>query len=101
MRRGSKTATAPASSSSVTAGEVREQECCLLLGPPFGAPAEQDDGRPARAAGREERSEVGVGGDEDPALRGGSLQDLLVGYCLKAVIADVHRVVPRCSKVLG
>ncbi|HEY3550713.1 MAG TPA: hypothetical protein VGK69_06655 [Gaiellaceae bacterium] len=75
---------APSSSSSRDASgsacvEVREQKRRLLLGPPLRASAEQDDGRTLGAAGREERREVGVGGNEDPVFHGRAAEDLLVG----------------------
>lgn len=82
-------------------GEVGEQECCLLLGPPFGASTEQDDGRSVDVAVREERREFGVGGDEDAAFGGGAFEDLFVGCCLEAVVADVYGVVAGGRELLG
>ena len=59
--------------------EVREQKRRLLLGPSLGASTEQDEGRTLGAACREERREIGVGGNEDPVFCGGAVEDLLVG----------------------
>jgi hypothetical protein len=58
------------------------------------------DGRSA-AAGGEERREVGVGGDEYSIFRGGAPEDLFVGCCLEAVVADVYGVVAGGHESLG
>ena len=51
-------------------GKVPKQERRLLLGSALGAPPEEDHGRALLAAGREERGEVGVGGDENAVFSG-------------------------------
>jgi len=79
--------------------EVREQKGRLQLGLPLSASTEQDDGRLFGVAGREERREVGVGGDEDSVFGGRAVEDLLVGCCLQAVVADVYGVVSDCSEL--
>jgi hypothetical protein len=101
MRCGSKTATAPASSSSATASRFASRSAACCSGRRFGASTEQDDGRTVGAAGREERGEVGVGRHEDPVVGGRAVEDLLVGCCLKPVVADVYGVVSGCSKLVG
>lgn len=82
-------------------GEVAEEERCLLLRPPFGASTEQDNRRAINPAGGEKRREIGVGRDENAGLRGGALEDLLVGCRLEAVVANVHRVVTGGRELLG
>jgi hypothetical protein len=50
---------------------------------PYASRFEDDDGARFEfvgdCVGREERREVGVGGDEDPVFRGRAVEDLLVG----------------------
>jgi len=62
---------------------------------------EEDDRRPGFLPRREERSEIGVGGDDDAILIGGSVEDCVVGGGLHAELADVHGVVPEERELSG
>ena len=59
--------------------------------------AEQDHGRLRGAPVGEERAEVGIGGNDDPNLGGGALEDLSLAGRLERVVADTHRVVPAAA----
>jgi hypothetical protein len=56
-------------------------------------PAEQNDARSVRSGERKQCSEVGVGGDDDAAVRSGSGEDLIVGGAAETQVGDSRR---RC-----
>ncbi len=78
MRSGWITMMLPACRAPASCGKVGLQQRGLVGRPVLAAVSEQDDRRRGLLSGRQERAEVGVGGDHDAVITGGAVEDLLV-----------------------
>lgn len=76
-------------------GEVTEQQLRLALGLVFGAPTKLDHRGESSLLSGEDRAEVGVSRDQNPALLRGEIQNVAVFGLLEAALPDMDRVVAR------
>jgi len=60
--------------------------------------AEENERRALCFLSRENRSEIGVRGDDDPVFVQSSRENLLITCCLHFVQSNMNRIVPRCHK---
>lgn len=81
--------------------QVSLEQCSLMGGTVLAAVAEEDHRRSGVLAARKQGAEVGVGRDDDAVVGGGVVEDLLVGCCRHAELADVHGVVAGTVELLA
>jgi mRNA interferase RelE/StbE len=79
-------------------GKIADQQRGLLLRPSLGPSPEDNDRRSRFAPCRQQRAEVGVGGNDDAPFIGGAVKDLGVRSGLHRIIADVGGPWPASIK---
>ena len=80
-------------------GEMTEQSGHLIAGPPPASCPEEDDRWTDRLSQGEKRSEVGIGGDQDPLFGCRPGEDRFVVCSGQSQIAYMNGVVPCAAQV--